>query len=1082
MLNLSAGVTRRYWIQHKLGEGGMGEVYAALDRLTGTSVALKRVLFSPQQLQFSTNLTTTEEADLRRALAEEFRVLSSLRHPHIISVLDYGFDGEQFPYYTMTLLESPRDLLATSQNFTFTQRVIAFAQMLQALSYLHRHGILHRDLKPANVLMDSRDTVKLVDFGLASQGTSDGTSGTLAYMAPELIQQGSASPQSDLYAAGMLAYEMFTGVYPFAADNVSELLEFMFSRMPEMQAIPEAIQPIIARLLMKDPRDRYPDAEAVLSDLAAAVGDGMPLDDAMVRDSFLQAARFVGRQRELGVLTQALESMITAYRQPDLKEPIGTTYLIGGESGAGKSRLLEELRTHALLNGALVLRGQGVTGSRLPFQLWRDVVRRLLLEHEVTDLEAGILREVVPDIAALLERDIPVVPPIGAIASQSRLIETIVSLFQRQTQPMLLLLEDLQWAMDSLIPIQRLMSLTAQCPLMIVISYRSEDVPNLPHQLPGAQSLNLGRLTREEITELSSAMIGAAGKEDHLVEYLQEQSEGNVLFLVEVMRSLADDVGHLRGIGSKTLPPQVVAGGIQRIIKQRMDRLPAEASPALQLAAVAGRMLDLNLMHVLSGPETEHWLQAALEAAILDVVDDRWRFAHDRLRDAVLKTIPDAERPRYHHRIAEGLERLYPQDGSLAGVLFDHWLAAHEYEKAAHYAVQVARQRLHMGILNEGQQMLDQALALKPQDEKVLLVLYETAGELYFDLGKPQMSSEYHASCLQLARSLKRLDLAGLALEGMGNAAYTLGQYQQAENLFEESLSLRRSIGDDRGAASALHYMNVLYRFWGDYDKARACMEESIALRRKVNDERGLADSLYQLSVYSRNQGQFRQGITYLEEGRLLRLKIGDKRGLGDDLNSLGICYMLIEEFDQAQSILLECLRMRRTVNNLRGAASVLNALTDLEVMRGRYVPALRYASEALSLWMSFQEKWNIANSHAAKGLVQLLLHERHSARYNLLEGMTLAKQVGGSFVLLKALIGWARLLLLNDQPEQAALLLGLVSKHSAMTAQLRQIHLTPLLALVDVEVYASEFALGRDFDLNAMVDQILADEQTDLI
>ena len=110
MLNLSAGVTRRYWLQHKLGEGGMGEVYAALDRLTGSPIALKRVLFTPQQLQFNTHFTDTKEADLRRALADEFRVLSSLRHPHIISVLDYGFDGNQQPYFTMSLLENARTI------------------------------------------------------------------------------------------------------------------------------------------------------------------------------------------------------------------------------------------------------------------------------------------------------------------------------------------------------------------------------------------------------------------------------------------------------------------------------------------------------------------------------------------------------------------------------------------------------------------------------------------------------------------------------------------------------------------------------------------------------------------------------------------------------------------------------------------------------------------------------------------------------------------------------------------------------------------------------------------------------------
>ena len=190
---------------------------------------------------------------------------------------------------------------------------------------------------------------------------------------------------------------------------------------------------------------------------------------------------------------------------------------------------------------------------------------------------------------------------------------------------------------------------------------------------------------------------------------------------------------------------------------------------------------------------------------------------------------------------------------------------------------------------------------------------------------------------------------------------------------------------------------------------------------------------------------------------------------------------MLIEEFDKAQALLMECLSLRRLVNNLRGAASALNALTDLEVLRGRPVQALRHANEALSVWTGFQETWNIANSHAAQGLVQLLLHEHHSARYNLLEGMRLAKQVSAAFVLLKSLVGWVRLLLVDGQSEQAVLVLGLIDQHPAMTAQLRWVHVLPLMSLVDVSAYPNEFAMGKHFDLNTLVDQILKDELSNL-
>lgn len=179
-------ISQRYLLRHKIGDGGMGEVYAAFDRLTGALIALKRVLVAAHDLTFGTK---PSEGDLRRVLAGEFRVLASLRHPHIISVLDYGFDADRVPYYTMTLVEDARTVVQAAPGLTLEGRVAAFAEMLQALAYLHRRGILHRDLKPGNVLVDKYGVVKLLDFGLATQDRALGSSGTLAYMPPELVQQ-----------------------------------------------------------------------------------------------------------------------------------------------------------------------------------------------------------------------------------------------------------------------------------------------------------------------------------------------------------------------------------------------------------------------------------------------------------------------------------------------------------------------------------------------------------------------------------------------------------------------------------------------------------------------------------------------------------------------------------------------------------------------------------------------------------------------------------------------------------------------------------------------------------------------------
>src|SRR5258708_1870780 len=492
MLSTPSTVGQRYRVLDLVGTGGMGSVYRVMDRLSRQTVALKRVTASPDTLNFASR--ADDSIDFRLALAQEFQILASLRHPNIIGVLDYGFDADNQPYYTMDLLEDAQTILDAARDESLSVKVALLAELLQALSYLHRRGIVHRDLKPSNVLV-AGGQVKVLDFGLSvrteQNRTTGGTSGTLAYMAPEVLNGDPASIAADLYAVGVIAYEILVGHHPFITTDVSQLVIAILTQEPELTATglePPFVE-LLSRLLAKEPANRYANTGAVLEALSAAASEPLALETQDIRESFLQAAQFVGRKDELAQLSDVLLHALTARK--------GSTWLVGGESGVGKSRLVEELRTLALVQSASVLRGQTVSEGGASYQLWRDSLRWLATTSELTDDEASILKPLVPDIAELLEHQVSDAPEIEAKAAVERVLSTIVNLIKRQTQPLLILLEDLQWAsQEELAVLSRLKRAPTTLPPMILATYRDVERPHLPPSLPHACLIRLQPLSQ----------------------------------------------------------------------------------------------------------------------------------------------------------------------------------------------------------------------------------------------------------------------------------------------------------------------------------------------------------------------------------------------------------------------------------------------------------------------------------------------------------------------------------------------------------------------------------------------------------
>lgn len=999
----NAPITRihaRYDLLEKLGEGGMGVVYRAHDRLRNQQVALKQVKVDAVGLSGSTASATKT---LQIALAREFRTLAGLRHPNIVSVLDYGF-YDQRPFYTMQFLDNASPIVRYAANLESVAKVLLVIEMLQAIAYLHQRRIIHRDLKPQNVLVSSQDQVKVMDFGVAlaphlldtdvEDAQARGLVGTLGYIAPEQFKNEPASIASDLYAVGVMIFELFAGHHPFNVSEFTRYLAQIMRHEPDLSLIPAFLRPIVKRLLAKDPAVRHSSASDLIHDLYTVIERDPPPESPLTRESYLQASNFIGRDSELQVLTDALRTCMNGESR---------MWLMGGESGVGKSRLLDELRTIALVEGALVLRGQAAAEGGLAYQLWRQVIRPLLLMVNPTDTEASILKPIVPDIATLLERDVNEIKRLPGEAEQQRLKLTLVDLFKRRHDPLVLLLEDLQWAEESLIPLQHLLSVLDQVPrLLVIATYRSDERPDLPKALPTAQQLELHRFDNIAIAALSEAMLGTSGQKPEIVSFLQRETEGNVFFIVETLRALAQERGSLSAIGQSGLPESIRVGGVQQIIQRRLNQIPAAQYPLLKLAAVAGRNLELPLLaHITSSDAVQNFLVAGEATSILQIEDDAWRFSHDKLREHVLANLSDNEQRTYNRMVAEAIEALHPDDDDYLEALFWHWHITHDVEQTLKYAVSLAHQSVHLRpdyqqairVAKIGLDLIDHNDVRYPQ----LLLLTSTASR---EMGEWKTAQDHAKQALEAARALGVDEVAADSLRVLATIAKQNGDFERATEYIRESTALCRRLDALHGIAAGLNTLGSIARAQGDFDEAQQYHEQGLVIYRQLADQPGTVRSLNNLGIIASIKGNYREAITYMKQALALSYDFNNRYETARILNNIGVVQDELGDYNEAEAHYLKSLDLRHQLGDKMGIASSSRNLSTLAVRRGDYQAARQYAENELAIMRTVDNRRGIAEALANLSTIVKYLGELTLARSYATQSLEVMREIGDKSVI----------------------------------------------------------------------------------
>src|SRR2546423_5025535 len=264
---IGTGFDGGYRIVRKLGTGGMADVYLAEDQELGRRVAIKIL----------NDRHAADDSFIER-FRREAKNAAGLSHPNIVSIYDRG-TAEDTYYIAMEYLDgrSLKELIVGRGPAPIKIAVEYARQILAAVGFAHRNGIVHRDIKPHNVLVGPEGRLKVTDFGIARSGASQMTEvgsiiGTAQYLSPEQARGAPVDQTSDLYSVGVVLYEMLTGQVPFTGDTPLEIAMKHLSTVPEPPSakrseIPRDLDLVVMRALAKDPAERYHSAEEMDADL-----------------------------------------------------------------------------------------------------------------------------------------------------------------------------------------------------------------------------------------------------------------------------------------------------------------------------------------------------------------------------------------------------------------------------------------------------------------------------------------------------------------------------------------------------------------------------------------------------------------------------------------------------------------------------------------------------------------------------------------------------------------------------------------------------------------------------------------------
>ncbi len=665
-------------------------------------------------------------------LRHEYQILQSLNVETVIKAISLdSYKNSLALILEDSKSESLNDWMQ-NKKLSMIQFLSIALQLISALAELHHHNIIHKDIKPQNIIINPiTENVKLIDFSIASRlerenpalSHPDLLEGTLAYMSPEQTgrMNRAIDYRTDFYSLGVTFYEMLTGELPFNSQDPLELVHSHIAKIPIPPhhlnpEIPPQISAIALKLLAKNAEDRYQSAEGIQYDLETCL---MSLQANGVISNFVAGSadkagqlnipqKLYGREQEVSILLKTFDRVATGKTE---------LMLVSGYSGIGKTVLVNEVHKPIVRQRGYFISGKFDQFKRnIPYasliQAFQSLIQQFLTESSAKietwkekllsalGVNGQIIIDVIPEVELIIGQQ-PPVPELGATEAQnrfSRVFKQFIGVFTTEEHPLVVFLDDLQWADSASLKLIELLITDPDSQYLLLIgAYRDNEVfPTHPTiqtiekiEQAGATVNNiiLSPLQQIHVEQLTADTLNESIDSKQLAELLFNKTQGNPFFFTQLLKTLYQEdylsYDLYLGVWEWNLE-QIQAIGITdlnvvELVARNLRKLSSETQTVLKLAACIGNTFNLEVLSVVheeSALVTAAQLWSALQAGLIlplnneykiplafsqeesgeitltDVKVD-YKFLHDRVQQAAYSLIPDEQKKQTHLKIGQ---------------------------------------------------------------------------------------------------------------------------------------------------------------------------------------------------------------------------------------------------------------------------------------------------------------------------------------------------------------------------------------------------------------------------------------------